>query len=187
MSCPQFCPQLPPDVNRPQNFALDDKQRKPPHSCGVLDFLGTSWIGRWWPETGLNRRRRPFQGRALPLSYLASVVGVCCSASIAESRANREKESRRYSWLPGHRAAELCSWRAGLLSPMKSVSCLPRPYLSLPIRADISGSSTFCVGWPCWRSSTSMRASTCHGTSGSSPADGMAGAAWTCSSCCQAF
>ena len=27
----------------------------------------------WWPETGLNRRRRPFQGRALPLSYLASV------------------------------------------------------------------------------------------------------------------
>ncbi len=29
--------------------------------------------GKWWPETGLNRRRRPFQGRALPLSYLASV------------------------------------------------------------------------------------------------------------------
>jgi hypothetical protein len=27
----------------------------------------------WWPETGSNRRRRPFQGRALPLSYLASV------------------------------------------------------------------------------------------------------------------
>jgi hypothetical protein len=26
----------------------------------------------WWPETGSNRRRRPFQGRALPLSYLAS-------------------------------------------------------------------------------------------------------------------
>ena len=26
---------------------------------------------KWWPETGLNRRRRPFQGRALPLSYLA--------------------------------------------------------------------------------------------------------------------
>src|SRR6185437_1169560 len=25
----------------------------------------------WWPGTGLNRRRRPFQGRALPLSYLA--------------------------------------------------------------------------------------------------------------------
>src|SRR5258707_1360528 len=25
----------------------------------------------WWPETGSNRRRRPFQGRALPLSYLA--------------------------------------------------------------------------------------------------------------------
>ncbi len=27
---------------------------------------------KWWPETGSNRRRRPFQGRALPLSYLAS-------------------------------------------------------------------------------------------------------------------
>ena len=31
----------------------------------------------WWPETGLNRRRRPFQGRALPLSYLASVQTHC--------------------------------------------------------------------------------------------------------------
>ena len=30
-----------------------------------------SMILKWWPETGLNRRRRPFQGRALPLSYLA--------------------------------------------------------------------------------------------------------------------
>src|SRR5882762_9453803 len=30
-----------------------------------------SLILRWWPETGSNRRRRPFQGRALPLSYLA--------------------------------------------------------------------------------------------------------------------
>jgi hypothetical protein len=29
------------------------------------------WMKRWWPETGSNRRRRPFQGRALPLSYLA--------------------------------------------------------------------------------------------------------------------
>jgi hypothetical protein len=44
--------------------------------------LGCVWIPRsgarsrksfkkWWPETGSNRRRRPFQGRALPLSYLA--------------------------------------------------------------------------------------------------------------------
>ena len=30
-------------------------------------------ILKWWPETGSNRRRRPFQGRALPLSYLALV------------------------------------------------------------------------------------------------------------------
>ena len=34
---------------------------------------------KWWPETGLNRRRRPFQGRALPLSYLASVQTVRCN------------------------------------------------------------------------------------------------------------
>ncbi len=27
----------------------------------------------WWPERDLNPRRRPFQGRALPLSYLALV------------------------------------------------------------------------------------------------------------------
>ncbi len=29
-------------------------------------------MGGWWPGTGSNRRRRPFQGRALPLSYLAA-------------------------------------------------------------------------------------------------------------------
>src|ERR1035437_3327928 len=34
---------------------------------------------KWWPETGLNRRRRPFQGRALPLSYLASVQTSRCN------------------------------------------------------------------------------------------------------------
>ncbi len=40
--------------------------------------LGCAFSGKsrkslrmWWPETGSNRRRRPFQGRALPLSYLA--------------------------------------------------------------------------------------------------------------------
>ena len=35
--------------------------------------MGRGETDEWWPETGLNRRRRPFQGRALPLSYLASV------------------------------------------------------------------------------------------------------------------
>src|ERR1019366_219862 len=35
--------------------------------------MGRGETDKWWPETGLNRRRRPFQGRALPLSYLASV------------------------------------------------------------------------------------------------------------------
>jgi hypothetical protein len=41
--------------------------------CPVMFF------GKWWPETGLNRRRRPFQGRALPLSYLASVQTSSCN------------------------------------------------------------------------------------------------------------
>jgi hypothetical protein len=43
----------------------------------INDLWGL-WVGMrqgktegWWPETGSNRRRRPFQGRALPLSYLA--------------------------------------------------------------------------------------------------------------------
>jgi hypothetical protein len=36
-------------------------------------------VSKWWPETGSNRRRRPFQGRALPLSYLAlGIQGRCC-------------------------------------------------------------------------------------------------------------
>jgi hypothetical protein len=38
-----------------------------------------SVLKEWWPETGLNRRRRPFQGRALPLSYLASVQTTRCN------------------------------------------------------------------------------------------------------------
>src|SRR5580692_6772116 len=40
-----------------------------------LKFGGFGW---WWPETGLNRRRRPFQGRALPLSYLANQSDWSC-------------------------------------------------------------------------------------------------------------
>ena len=36
-------------------------------------MVAAKFFRMWWPETGLNRRRRPFQGRALPLSYLASV------------------------------------------------------------------------------------------------------------------
>ena len=34
--------------------------------------LPTFFTHEWWPGTGSNRRRRPFQGRALPLSYLAA-------------------------------------------------------------------------------------------------------------------
>src|ERR1017187_10060146 len=41
---------------------------------------------KWWPETGLNRRRRPFQGRALPLSYLASVQTSVASLRLDSGR-----------------------------------------------------------------------------------------------------
>src|ERR1700761_5902233 len=51
-------------------------------SLQIADFK----ISAWWPGTGLNRRRRPFQGRALPLSYLASVQTFSC-ISCAESGA----------------------------------------------------------------------------------------------------
>jgi hypothetical protein len=27
-----------------------------------LDLFTAKYFGMWWPETGLNRRRRPFQG-----------------------------------------------------------------------------------------------------------------------------
>jgi hypothetical protein len=44
----------------------------------VRSAVGPGESGMWWPGTGLNRRRRPFQGRALPLSYLASVETCSC-------------------------------------------------------------------------------------------------------------
>jgi hypothetical protein len=37
----------------------------------IVALLACNLLKMWWPETGSNRRRRPFQGRALPLSYLA--------------------------------------------------------------------------------------------------------------------
>ncbi len=49
-----------------------------------MNLLGEVRKKLWWPGTGLNRRRRPFQGRALPLSYLASVQTFSC-ISCAES------------------------------------------------------------------------------------------------------
>ena len=64
--------------------------------CALDGGFGTVRDGgetkKWWPETGLNRRRRPFQGRALPLSYLASVqtaVAISCADSdIAGEKVN---------------------------------------------------------------------------------------------------
>ena len=51
----------------------------------------------WWPGTGLNRRRRPFQGRALPLSYLASVEKCSCPPRRTRSswRARKGRRSPR--------------------------------------------------------------------------------------------
>ena len=49
----------------------------------------------WWPETGLNRRRRPFQGRALPLSYLASVQTSVASLRVESGRGRKRREHPR--------------------------------------------------------------------------------------------
>ena len=53
--------------------------------------IALSYWNWWWPGTGLNRRRRPFQGRALPLSYLASVQTLVAT-SCAETGAAGEYE-----------------------------------------------------------------------------------------------
>jgi hypothetical protein len=68
----------------------------------------------WWPETGSNRRRRPFQGRALPLSYLALAWRTPVSGSQVKPVREREefrarsgnrgsKRQAKYSNPVGHR------------------------------------------------------------------------------------
>ena len=47
-------------------------------------------LQKWWPGTGSNRRRRPFQGRALPLSYLA----LAYKASLGQPRIHPSATSR---------------------------------------------------------------------------------------------
>ena len=55
-------------------------------------------LKRWWPETGSNRRRRPFQGRALPLSYLAMGKPVgCAEASRAAGWLQRSPRTQEHS------------------------------------------------------------------------------------------
>jgi hypothetical protein len=49
----------------------------------------------WWPGTGLNRRRRPFQGRALPLSYLASGKTFVAFSCAGFRRAPKRKATNR--------------------------------------------------------------------------------------------
>ena len=60
---------------------LDDKLRKKVQEAvnkrGLTAVAEECRLGLvWWPGTGSNRRRQPFQGCALPLSYLAIREGV---------------------------------------------------------------------------------------------------------------
>jgi hypothetical protein len=59
-------------------------------------------IWRWWPETGSNRRRRPFQGRALPLSYLALAWSTPDSGQPRESPRREQEEFRARSGTAVH-------------------------------------------------------------------------------------
>ena len=62
----------PADWSNNSGVGVDRLRRAIGTFWNVIEVLG--WcksLKRWWPETGSNRRRRPFQGRALPLSYLA--------------------------------------------------------------------------------------------------------------------
>jgi hypothetical protein len=71
-SCPPFCP--PPLMNfRGIRSDESTKQDRRSEIQAKRIKLEQPEMQEWWPGTGLNRRRRPFQGRALPLSYLASV------------------------------------------------------------------------------------------------------------------
>ena len=58
-------------------------------------FRGGLVVKKWWPGTGSNRRRRPFQGRALPLSYLALAFIQTPHSGICQ-----ESEGVRLSHLP---------------------------------------------------------------------------------------
>ncbi len=72
LSCPLGCPHLIVDVNGQQSHLWTQIPLYQRALSSIADAAGLWWIWGWWPETGSNRRRRPFQGRALPLSYLAS-------------------------------------------------------------------------------------------------------------------
>jgi hypothetical protein len=71
LSCPQCCPQQELDVNGSPLTCPELKVHKTNNLSKRVEVGGLARMRWWWPETGSNRRRRPFQGRALPLSYLA--------------------------------------------------------------------------------------------------------------------
>ncbi len=75
----------------------------------------------WWPERDLNPRRRPFQGRALPLSYLAL---------------GNPKNTAELQWNCGVRglARRMPEQRSTLRSIANlSPACLPRSPASQPL------------------------------------------------------
>ncbi len=65
----------------------------------TVGWRACNLLKMWWPETGLNRRRRPFQGRALPLSYLASVqtswVRFCARNPASPEKMDESQETLR--------------------------------------------------------------------------------------------
>ena len=81
--CPQCCPQDRWAVKECAGTSRHKVTLKNKELCalrgGIWNRVGRGETDEWWPETGLNRRRRPFQGRALPLSYLASVQTSRCN------------------------------------------------------------------------------------------------------------
>ncbi len=59
-------------ISEPSNLQLGGSENEFGLCLGcVICYQSRKSFEKWWPETGSNRRRRPFQGRALPLSYLA--------------------------------------------------------------------------------------------------------------------
>ena len=68
---PHCCPHGPLDVNRTLRPLLDATFNKTLIFVRILDVTGIARMLEWWPGRELNPRRQPFQGCALPLSYLA--------------------------------------------------------------------------------------------------------------------
>ena len=83
-----------------------------PPTCADASAASTLGIDKkWWPETGSNRRRRPFQGRALPLSYLALAVLFPARALFRTAKFARRARAFRFACLWGGKSGSIDRWR----------------------------------------------------------------------------